>query len=93
MLHLGIVALALACPAFTQSAVGDWDASYGKAVAALDQLSTDEMLSIIIGASGPCGGNLAGVPSIGFPAMCLQDGPIGCENTIYKMNSLNKTGG
>lgn len=77
MLYLGIIALALACPALTQNAVGDWDAAYTKAVAALGQLSTDDKLSMVIGSSGPCGGNLAGVPSIGFPAMCLQDGPIG----------------
>lgn len=57
-----------------------WDAAYGKANAALAKLSQNEKIGIVTGVGwgkGPCVGNVSPANSIGFPSLCLQDGPLG----------------
>ncbi|GME24794.1 putative beta-d-glucoside glucohydrolase protein [Neofusicoccum parvum] len=59
---------------------GDWDGAYAKAEAALAQLDQDEKVGIVTGVGwqkGPCVGNTSPVPKIGYPSLCLQDGPLG----------------
>ncbi|RFU35213.1 hypothetical protein B7463_g1094, partial [Scytalidium lignicola] len=59
---------------------GDWASAYTKANAALVKLSNTQKVSLVTGTGwqkGPCVGNLAAISSIGFPQLCLQDGPLG----------------
>lgn len=59
---------------------GDWAAAYTKAKTALAKLSTANKVIMVTGKGwmkGPCVGNVAAVAVIGFPELCLQDGPLG----------------
>ncbi|RYP61981.1 hypothetical protein DL771_009921 [Monosporascus sp. 5C6A] len=71
--------LAAASAALAQA--NDWSAAVQRANAALANLSLDDKVKIVTGigwnAGGACVGNTAAVPSIGYPQLCLQDGPLG----------------
>ncbi|KXJ96246.1 glucosidase [Microdochium bolleyi] len=59
---------------------GSWDAAYAKAEAALAKLSLADKIGIVTGVGwnkGPCVGNVHAASAIGFPSLCLQDGPLG----------------
>lgn len=59
---------------------GDWATAYSKAKTALAKLSQADKVSLATGIGwekGPCVGNIAALSSIGFPELCLQDGPLG----------------
>ncbi|KAL1643092.1 hypothetical protein SLS58_005061 [Diplodia intermedia] len=74
----GTTAIANAQTTHTPST--DWPAAYVKANAALAQLNQTEKASIVTGVgwgNGPCVGNTYAVPKIGYPSLCLQDGPLG----------------
>ncbi|KAL4912659.1 glycoside hydrolase superfamily [Aspergillus aurantiobrunneus] len=56
-----------------------WDEAYEKATADLALLSQNEKVGIVTGVSwmrGPCVGNTFEPASIGYPSLCLQDGPL-----------------
>lgn len=62
------------------SAVSTWESAHEKALTALEGLTNDDKAAITSGAgwmAGPCVGNTGSIESIGFPALCLQDGPLG----------------
>ncbi|KAG9189341.1 beta-glucosidase [Alternaria panax] len=64
----------------SKNAVGNWDDAYTKATAALAKLSQNEKIGIVTGVGwqkGPCVGNTKAAGSIGYPSLCLQDGPLG----------------
>ncbi|KAH7310364.1 glycoside hydrolase family 3 protein [Rhexocercosporidium sp. MPI-PUGE-AT-0058] len=72
--------LALATSIQAAPGDGDWAAAYTKAKTALAKLSTANKVSMVTGKGwmkGPCVGNVGGVAAIGFPDLCLQDGPLG----------------
>jgi len=72
-------ALAAASPALS-AAGGDWEAANTKAAAALAKLSQQDKVNIVSGIGwnkGACVGNTGSVGSIGYPSLCLQDGPLG----------------
>ncbi|CZS94149.1 probable beta-D-glucoside glucohydrolase [Rhynchosporium agropyri] len=76
--HFSFLALALSVTAAPGD--GDWAAAYAKAKVALAKLSTANKVSMVTGKGwqkGPCVGNVAAVAAIGFPELCLQDGPLG----------------
>ncbi|KAL1649924.1 hypothetical protein SLS58_001300 [Diplodia intermedia] len=78
-LVLAIASLSRASPVRRQS-TGGWDAAYVKSEAALAQLTQDEKVGIVTGVgwqNGPCVGNTSPVPKIGYPSLCMQDGPLG----------------
>ncbi|KAM0818184.1 putative Beta-glucosidase L [Seiridium cardinale] len=57
-----------------------WSAAYEKANTALAKLSSSDKINIVSGIGwdkGPCVGNTAAISSIGYPQLCLQDGPLG----------------
>jgi beta-glucosidase len=59
---------------------GDWAAAYSKATTALAKLSQQDKVNMVTGQGwmkGPCVGTTAAVSSIGYPQLCLQDGPLG----------------
>jgi beta-glucosidase len=60
--------------------VSDWDTAYTKATTALAKLSQTDKIGIVTGTgwqSGGCVGNTKAASSIGYPSLCLQDGPLG----------------
>lgn len=74
-----LTALAATC-ASAQAAPGNWDAAYTKARTALAKLSLADKVGIVTGVGwnqGPCVGNVHAASAIGFPSLCLQDGPLG----------------
>lgn len=71
---------ALALGASFVSAAGDWAAADTLAKAAVARLTQQEKVNIVTGigwGKGACVGNTAAVPSIRYPSLCLQDGPLG----------------
>ncbi|KAF2875343.1 hypothetical protein BDV95DRAFT_626797 [Massariosphaeria phaeospora] len=61
-------------------AVSSWDDAYTKATAALAKLSQNDKVGIVTGVGwqgGNCVGNTRAAGSIGYPSLCLQDGPLG----------------
>ncbi|KAL0264681.1 hypothetical protein SLS55_000632 [Diplodia seriata] len=65
---------------YLHNGTGGWDAAYVKSEAALAQLTQDEKVGIVTGVgwqNGPCVGNTSPVPKIGYPSLCMQDGPLG----------------
>ncbi|KAI4713236.1 glycoside hydrolase 3 [Alternaria sp. Ai002NY15] len=64
----------------SKRAVGNWDDAHAKATAALAKLSQNEKIGIVTGVgwqNGNCVGNTKPAASIGYPSLCLQDGPLG----------------
>lgn len=90
---LALSFLALATPLFAAPGDGDWATAYTKANAALAKLSNSQKVSLATGIGwqkGPCVGNLAAISAIGFPELCLQDGPLGWVLSSDSF-SLNKS--
>ncbi|KAJ4416278.1 glycoside hydrolase 3 [Neurospora sp. IMI 360204] len=57
-----------------------WDAAYSQASTALSKLSQQDKVNIVTGVGwnkGTCVGNTPAIGSIGYPQLCLQDGPLG----------------
>ncbi|KAL7783654.1 glycoside hydrolase family 3 protein [Trichoderma ceciliae] len=57
-----------------------WGVAYDKAKVALAKLSLQDKVGIVTGIGwnkGPCVGNTTPVSKIGYPQLCLQDGPLG----------------
>ncbi|OQO09569.1 hypothetical protein B0A48_04971 [Cryoendolithus antarcticus] len=60
--------------------------SVAKARALVATMTLEEKVNLTGGVTNPgngCGGNIPAVPSIGFPGMCLQDGPAGVRGTDF----------
>ncbi|KAI1163794.1 glycoside hydrolase family 3 protein [Nemania serpens] len=82
---LSVASAAIAAPAVDQSTTAAidaaaWDAAYTKANASLARLSSSDKINIVTGVGwnkGPCVGNTPAIGSIGYPQLCLQDGPLG----------------
>lgn len=58
----------------------DWSTAYAKANASLAQLTLQNKIDVVTGVgweNGPCVGNTAAIPAIGYPELCLQDSPLG----------------
>ncbi|KAE8418625.1 glycoside hydrolase superfamily [Aspergillus pseudocaelatus] len=62
---------------------GGWKDGLEKAKAFLEQLTLEEKADIVTGTQGPCVGNIAPIPRIGWKGLCLQDGPMGIRNADY----------
>ncbi|KAI9826978.1 MAG: hypothetical protein M1819_007072 [Sarea resinae] len=60
--------------------VGPWEESYRKATELVNKMSLIEKVNITSGTGwmqGLCVGNTGPANRVGFPALCLQDGPLG----------------
>jgi beta-glucosidase len=58
----------------------DWQDSYRKAAEMVRKMTVVEKVNITTGVGwmmGLCVGNTGPVPRLGFPSLCLQDGPLG----------------
>ncbi|CAH6722406.1 putative probable beta-glucosidase A [[Candida] jaroonii] len=66
-----------------------WQKAYDKARKIVEKMSITEKVNLTTGTgwgSGPCIGNTGGVPRLGIPNLCLQDGPNGVRYTDYVTN-------
>ena len=60
--------------------------SVAKARQLVSQMTLEEKVNITGGVTNPsngCGGNIPAVPRVGFPGLCLQDGPAGVRGTDF----------
>lgn len=83
MLCAILIAAAFSKIVSAQGFAGDWDAAYTKATAALAKLSQSEKIGLVTGVGwgkGPCSGNTGSAKVINYPALCLQDGPLGVRS-------------
>ncbi|GAM89617.1 hypothetical protein ANO11243_076560 [Dothideomycetidae sp. 11243] len=67
-------------------AVKEWSEAYKKASELVRRMSLVEKVNITTGTGwmmGPCVGNTGSVPRLNFPALCLQDGPLGLRFTDH----------
>ncbi|KAK6532141.1 hypothetical protein TWF694_003301 [Orbilia ellipsospora] len=80
MLSSTLLLTSLALPvAYAQSSL-NWDTAYSKATTLVGKLTTQQKINVVTGVGwqkGPCVGNIAAISSVGFPGLCLQDGPVG----------------
>ncbi|EOD49601.1 putative beta-glucosidase g protein [Neofusicoccum parvum UCRNP2] len=60
-----------------------WSGALEKAEAFLSNLTLEEKVSLLTGAPGPCVGNIAPIPRVGFKGLCLQDGPLAIRQADY----------
>lgn len=61
-------------------AAGEWASAYASATTALAKMSQQDKINMVTGVGwdkGPCVGNTSPINSIGYPQLCLQDGPLG----------------
>ncbi|EHY54565.1 hypothetical protein HRR83_004314 [Exophiala dermatitidis] len=68
------------------SGSGDWAAAYEKARAFVSQLTLLEKVNLTTGVgweSEKCVGNVGSIPRLGFPSLCMEDGPLGVRNADY----------
>lgn len=89
MKSLVIPLLACATPVLAAAGDGDWAGAYSKAATALAQLNNAQKVGLATGVGwmkGPCVGNVAAIDSIGFPELCLQDGPLGYVYQGYPLH-------
>ncbi|RMJ21173.1 hypothetical protein PHISP_07955 [Aspergillus sp. HF37] len=62
------------------SGIGDWDEALSRAQALVSQMSLEEKVHLTGGQKNDtmsCGGYIPAINRLGFPGMCLQDGPAG----------------
>ncbi|KIW73191.1 hypothetical protein, variant [Phialophora macrospora] len=68
------------------SGAGDWAAAYEKARTFVSGLTLMEKVNLTTGTgweSDRCVGNTGSIPRIGFPSLCMQDGPLGIRFADY----------
>ncbi|KAI1367582.1 beta-glucosidase-like protein [Xylaria arbuscula] len=77
-----------ASPPYYPAPYGGWDdgwgAAYESAVALVSNMTIAEKVNITAGTGiymGRCVGNSGSAPRVGFPQMCLEDGPLGVRPT------------
>ncbi|KAI5921197.1 beta-glucosidase-related glycosidase [Camillea tinctor] len=63
--------------------VGGWEDAMAKAKAFVALLTLEEKKDMVTGTSGPCVGNIIAIPRVGFPGLCLQDGPLSIRVADY----------
>lgn len=49
----------------------------------MNQLTLEEKAYLVTGTPGPCVGNIAPIPRLGFQGLCLQDGPLAIRQANY----------
>jgi beta-glucosidase len=71
--------------AFTANTTGrgGWSSALSQAIVFVSKLSLSEKAYIVTGVVGPCVGNIAPIPRLGFDGLCLQDGPLAIRQADY----------
>ncbi|ORY61025.1 beta-glucosidase-related glycosidase [Pseudomassariella vexata] len=70
-------------PSPNATGAGGWDEALAKALAFVAELTVEEKAWMVTGVAGPCIGNIAPIPRLGFTGLCLQDGPLSVRATDY----------
>lgn len=68
--------------------LNDWADAYQQASAMVDQMTIEEKVSVVSGQTSTtngCSGQIPGVPRLGFPGICVNDGP----NGLHGMAAVN----
>ncbi|KAF2770508.1 hypothetical protein EJ03DRAFT_360520 [Teratosphaeria nubilosa] len=60
-----------------------WEAAFERASNFVNQLTLAEKVELVTGTPGPCVGNIAPIPRLGFNGLCLHDGPLGIRQATY----------
>lgn len=69
-------------PTPNMTGAGGWGHALSKAQDLVARMSLEEKISITAGVTNDtsgCGGNIPAINRLGFPGMCLQDGPNGIK--------------
>lgn len=66
-------------PSPAATGVGEWTDHVERAKSLVAQMTLEEKVSLTGGvrANNSCGGNIPAIERLGFPGMCLADGPAG----------------
>ncbi|EMD88183.1 glycoside hydrolase family 3 protein [Bipolaris maydis ATCC 48331] len=70
-------------PSPKTSGAGGWEMGLEKAKAFVAQLTLEEKADMVTGQAGPCVGNIVAIPRLGFPGLCLHDGPLAIRVADY----------
>ncbi|KAH8594426.1 beta-glucosidase-related glycosidase [Bisporella sp. PMI_857] len=70
-------------PSPNATGAGGWEDALAKAKNFVSQLTLEEKSGMTTGAPGPCVGNIIPIPRLGFPGLCLQDGPLAIRTVDY----------
>jgi beta-glucosidase len=62
---------------------GGWEEALAKAKDFVSKLTLEEKSNMVTGTPGPCVGNIVSIPRLGFPGLCLQDGPLAIRVADY----------
>jgi beta-glucosidase len=62
---------------------GNWEEAFVRAHEFVAKLTVDEKADMVTGQPGPCVGNIVAIPRLGFPGLCLQDGPLAIRVADY----------
>ncbi|THZ08588.1 putative beta-glucosidase [Aureobasidium pullulans] len=61
-----------------------WEDALQKAKSWVANLTLEEKVGLLTGEpKGPCIGNIAPIPRVGFPGLCLQDGPLSIRQATF----------
>lgn len=63
--------------------IGGWEDALAKAQAFVAELTLEEKANMVTGVPGPCVGNILAIERLGFPGLCLQDGPLAIRVASY----------
>lgn len=63
--------------------MGGWEDAVAKAQAFVAELTVEEKAQMVTGVPGPCVGNILAIERLGFPGLCLQDGPLSIRVASY----------
>ncbi|TKA81302.1 putative beta-glucosidase G [Cryomyces minteri] len=70
-------------PSPNTTGAGGWQNALSRANAFVSQLTLEEKASMVTGTTGPCVGNIAPIPRVGFNGLCLHDGPLAIREAVY----------
>ncbi|KAF2438927.1 glycoside hydrolase family 3 protein [Karstenula rhodostoma CBS 690.94] len=70
-------------PSPNATGAGGWEEALRKAKEFVAQLTVDEKSYMVSGQAGPCVGNIAPISRLGFPGLCLHDGPLAIRVADY----------
>ncbi|KAK2627380.1 hypothetical protein QTJ16_003346 [Diplocarpon rosae] len=70
-------------PSPNTTGLGGWGEALAKARDFVSRLTLDEKAIMVTGQPGPCIGNILPIPRLGFPGLCLQDGPLAIRTVDY----------